>query len=301
MQIEVKRTFIEIVDKEAFKFTKRRDSAPALLTGMVAMPVTSFKSHNFLQRACNQLEKDLNEDHTISVQPKTTVIIRNVPPAYNRDMLLELLDGEGFACKYNFVYLPIKIKWNNAFGYAFVNFCTEAIATDFLHHFTNFNRWGVPHNKVADVDWTREHQGLENQVERYRDSPMMQLESPDEMKPIVLQDGKRVPFPESRRLVRAESKSSSKSTCVSWSDSVSSNVDGPETLAVDRKKQRNHTWGHFENGVVETYSPRSCTLSTSELSDGSEEQHKIRAQKKVERSVKRIKSKLLKLGYSPNL
>merc|ERR1712048_1058462 len=125
----------------------------------------------------------------------TTVILRNIPPSYTRWMLLQLLDAEGFARLYNFVYLPIKIKFNKAFGYAFINFLNQTLAELFLTHFANFSRWTVHNDKSAEVGWSKGFQGLEAQVERYRDSPMMKLGSPDEMKPILLKDGVRIPFP----------------------------------------------------------------------------------------------------------
>merc|ERR1712048_561696 len=82
-----------------------------------------------------------SEDDESSTTPMTTAIIRNIPPSYTRSMLLDLLDREGFACQYDFVYLPIKIKWNKAFGYAFINMVTHSVAQRFLGHFANFDRW----------------------------------------------------------------------------------------------------------------------------------------------------------------
>merc|ERR1711933_515852 len=106
----------------------------------------------------------VDENHHDNIMmPKTTVILRNIPAAYTRLMLVDLLDSEGFARQYDFVYLPINIKWNNAFGYAFINFLNQTLAELFLRHFTNFSRWAVPHNKNAEVDWSKGYQGLEAQ------------------------------------------------------------------------------------------------------------------------------------------
>jgi len=181
-------------------------------------------------------------------------------------------DDEGFACLYDFVYLPIKIKWNKAFGYAFINFVSESAGERFVEHFTNFSCWGVPHDKLAEVDWSKDHQGLEAQVQRYRDSPMMQVSSPDDMKPITLKAGTRVPFPEPTKVL-VESKS-----------------------YLEGKKQRSQTWGHSVRWNDET-----CLIQESSLPASSEDQSHLRAHKKAERSVKRIKSKLVKLGHDPNI
>merc|ERR1712048_414076 len=116
--------------------------------------------------------------------------------------------------------------------------------------------------------------GLEAQVERYRDSPMMGVNSPDEMKPILLKAGRRVAFPEPTQVL-AESKSN---------------------------KQRSLTCDHFSHGTGEnhmtpTLSSRS-TCAASELSGTDDSESQMRAYKKSQRSMKRIKSKLGKLVYS---
>ena len=40
----------------------------------------------------------------------TTVMLRNLPNDYTREMLLALLDTQGFANSYDFVYMPIDFK-----------------------------------------------------------------------------------------------------------------------------------------------------------------------------------------------
>jgi len=125
----------------------------------------------------------------------TTVIIRNVPQNYTRAMLLELLDREGFSGLYDFVYLPVKFGSSSAFGYALVNLIDHEDAQRFQAHFQSFSSWGVECTNVANVSWSKAHQGLTEHVERYRNSPMMHESMPDECKPIILEKGLRVPFP----------------------------------------------------------------------------------------------------------
>jgi len=190
---------------------------------------------------------------------------------------MDLFDTEGFApCLYDFVYLPIKIKLNKAFGYAFINFVNEVAAERFVKHFTKFSRWGVPHSKCADVDWAKDNQGLEAQVERYRDHPLMAVDSPDEFRPIVLKAGKRVQFPEPTHAL-AEPRSN---------------------------EQRSLTWSHLshgtgDGGITPASSPRSDLAPELHEIDGVQSQ--ITAHKKAKRSAKRIKSKLYQFGYYRNV
>mmetsp|Transcript_106466 Transcript_106466/g.301086 ORF Transcript_106466/g.301086 Transcript_106466/m.301086 type:complete len:283 (+) Transcript_106466:146-994(+) len=126
---------------------------------------------------------------------RTTVMLRNLPEAYNRAMLLEMLDAQGFERCYDFVYLPIDFGSRSSFGYAFVNLATPEDACRFMSHFQGFSHWAVPSDKVAAVNWSGKRQGLQGQVDRYRNSPMMHPSMPDETKPIVLQGGVRAEFP----------------------------------------------------------------------------------------------------------
>lgn len=52
---------------------------------------------------------------------RTTVMLRNLPNNYTREMFLEMLDSEGFRGSYDFVYLPCDFHRKANLGYAFVN------------------------------------------------------------------------------------------------------------------------------------------------------------------------------------
>jgi hypothetical protein len=91
--------------------------------------------------------------------------------------------------------LPIKFRKILAFGYAFINLVSKTQAERFRRHFSSFFKWGMPGGSMAEVEYSKDYQGLEQQVERYRNSPLLSSSAPDEMKPILLSHGVRVPFP----------------------------------------------------------------------------------------------------------
>jgi len=126
----------------------------------------------------------------------TTVMLRNLPNNYNRSMILAMLDKEGFEGKYNFLYLPIDFRTRACMGYAFVNLVDPTYVPDFWAKFSGYSNWVVRSKKLCGVSWSEPHQGLESHVERYRNSPIMHESVPDDYRPIVLQNGVRVAFPE---------------------------------------------------------------------------------------------------------
>lgn len=136
------------------------------------------------------------------VVENTTVMLRNIPNNYNRSMLLKLMDAEGFARQYDFVYLPVDFKSRATLGYAFVNLTSHEAAVAFMKVFRGYSNWVLPSRKVCSVDWSGPHQGLEAHVERYRNSPVMHEVVPDMYKPILFKDGFQVPFPAPTKKLR---------------------------------------------------------------------------------------------------
>lgn len=134
---------------------------------------------------------------------RTTVMIRNLPNQYTRNMVLDLIDTEGFAKLYDFVNLPIDFQSRSSLGYAFVNLVNNDVARSFQLKFDGFSDWIIPSRKVCGVTWSGPHQGLQAHIERYRNSPVMHESVPDHFKPVILKDGQRIPFPPPTRKLRA--------------------------------------------------------------------------------------------------
>jgi len=134
---------------------------------------------------------------------KTSVMLRNVPNNYTREMFLALLDDNGFAGRYDFVYLPCDFRRQANLGYAFVNLVDASAVDDAWAAFHGFLDWALPTQKVCEVSWSGPHQGFKAHVERYRNSPVMHRSVPDAYKPIIFQDGVRQDFPRPTRKIKA--------------------------------------------------------------------------------------------------
>jgi hypothetical protein len=124
---------------------------------------------------------------------RSTLMLRNLPETFTRDALCSLLNAEVGRC-YDFVYVPRNMASGRCIGYAFVSFTRPRHAEESMRRLQGFRSWGVTTDKVLEVVWS-EQQGLEAQIERYRSSPVMHSDVPDEYKPILLKGGVRVSFP----------------------------------------------------------------------------------------------------------
>lgn len=173
--------------------------------------------------SANALPRELLENDIVCDLPpelRTTVMLRNLPNNYTRAMVLQMLDDEGFAAKYNFLYLPIDFHSRACLGYAFINLMEPALVPRFFAKFSGYSKWVLPSRKMCGVSWSGPHQGLMAHAERYRNSPVMHASVPDEYKPVVLQDGVRVAFPPPTKAPRAPRLRHHADTKAHWSTAV---------------------------------------------------------------------------------
>merc|ERR1712046_334102 len=133
----------------------------------------------------------------------TTVMMRNLPVELTRDMLLQLLNDQGFAGEYNFLYMPIDFVKQVGLGYAFLNLVSNDVAPRFWKSFDRFCSWPVCSSKVCRLGWSTPHQGLQKHIERYRNSPLMHKDVPDEIRPVLFENGVRVAFPPPTKALHA--------------------------------------------------------------------------------------------------
>lgn len=134
---------------------------------------------------------------------RTTVMLRNLPNNYTREMFLQMLDEHGLVGKYDFAYLPCDFYRDANLGYAFVNMVDGKAVDELWKIFHGFSDWALPTAKVCEVSWSGPHQGFKAHVERYRNSPVMHRYVPDEYKPVIFKNGVRKPFPRPTKKVKA--------------------------------------------------------------------------------------------------
>merc|ERR1719316_1309649 len=133
----------------------------------------------------------------------TTLMLRNLPNSYTRDMLIKLLDQEGLQGSYDLVFVPVDFRGLASLGYGFVNFTSNENAERAKEKLQGFNSWQVAHsNKVCEVAWGSHLQGLNAHIKHYRNSPVMHKSVPECYKPVLFKGGVRQAFPGPTKQIR---------------------------------------------------------------------------------------------------
>lgn len=129
----------------------------------------------------------------------TTVMFRNIPNKYTREMLVDQLEQD-MKGLFDFLYLPIDFKNKCNVGYAFINFRTVEACDEFVNMFNGVEVRkclpGLNSRKVTEVTPARV-QGFEENVQRLRNSPVMRelVHKPEWMPLIFDYNGEQTPFP----------------------------------------------------------------------------------------------------------
>merc|ERR1719277_1258401 len=96
----------------------------------------------------------------------------------------------------------MNLRNNTNFGYAFVDFDSTKAAQQCREQLEGFTQWGQPSEKALEFAWS-DTQGLDAQIARYRDSPLMHESVNDEMRPALYKNGVRINFPAPTKTIRA--------------------------------------------------------------------------------------------------
>jgi hypothetical protein len=147
-----------------------------------------------------------NEQNLTTTEKKTTVILKNLPPSFSRDIMVELLHSHGFRYTLDFVYFPVNFRKNENFsrGFVFLNFSSAESAAQCKVKFDGFADWGVQTDKICETYYSEMHQGLDAQIQLYRDAAVMHPDIGDEFKPAIFENGVRIAFPPPTKPIRGK-------------------------------------------------------------------------------------------------
>jgi hypothetical protein len=181
--------------------TTRRPSSPSAAIDLkVEEPAAASRPD---AQDSQDAQDDVVDETPGTPVPRTTVMLRNLPEGFSRDMVTDMMKSEGFDTKVDFVYVPMNFRNKASFGYAFVNLVSTEAADACREKFEGFKNWPVPSKKVCEVSWSDMNQGLEAHIERYRNSPVMHVSVADEFKPAMFSNGVRASFPPPTKALRA--------------------------------------------------------------------------------------------------
>jgi len=140
---------------------------------------------------------------TCSQDSQTTLIIRNIARHCTRKMLLDFMDRQGFHREYNLVYLPMRFADSGNFCYAFVNFVSESMAMKFQETLNGCDDEDIFGENCAEISWSQ-CQGLDANIEKFRNSSAMHPSVDDECRPLLLKNGKVVAFPQPTQKIKQD-------------------------------------------------------------------------------------------------
>ena len=124
----------------------------------------SFSKHD------DKSEFDISINN-IYKEKKTTLMIRNIPNKYTKELMLETID-EDFRDTYDFFYLPIDFNNNCNVGYAFINFKELKHIEPFYKKF-NGKKWPIFNSeKVCSIKYAR-IQGKNECSKHFKGSSLM--------------------------------------------------------------------------------------------------------------------------------
>jgi len=180
---------------------KKKAAAAAAAATEEAGSKEALASAGGLENGCEAVpeKKELKGDITDTPSIYTTVMLRNIPNKYTREMLVQQLSVE-FKGLFDFMYLPIDFKNKCNVGYSFINFRTTDACDEFVRQFHGVDVRkclpGLNSKKIVEVTPARV-QGLIENVKRLRNSPVMnQLQDHPEWMPLLFnEDGVEEPFP----------------------------------------------------------------------------------------------------------
>jgi len=116
-----------------------------------------------------------------------------------------VLNSHGFEGSYDFFYSPCDLNTCALVGYAIINFVSADAASRFFKEFTGFAKWdhsGCACGERPSIVTWNDLQGTKSLVDKYRNGAVMHPAVKDCCKPIVFENGYKIPFPLPTQRVR---------------------------------------------------------------------------------------------------
>lgn len=132
---------------------------------------------------------------------RTTVVVHNFPKTWLREDVQKAVHA-AVGARYDFIYVPTEFQSGTSLGYAFLNFCESKDARHFMES-THGREWGTASQRSATltVSWGL-NQGLEANIDLYRNSSVMSPSVDLRFKPAIYADGQMQPFPAPTKRIR---------------------------------------------------------------------------------------------------
>eukprot|EP00397_Hematodinium_sp_SG-2012_P018703 GEMP01019171.1.p1 GENE.GEMP01019171.1~~GEMP01019171.1.p1 ORF type:complete len:407 (+),score=65.49 GEMP01019171.1:1144-2364(+) len=154
--------------------------------------------------------------NVVDLGDATTIMLRNIPNRYTREMLLAEFHMNEVLESIDFFYLPIDLRFRRNVGYCFLNLVSCDAVHEFASIFDNAKLTQVPNSKSCLISRAK-IQGKDANIEQYRNSAVITMH--EKFHPILFENGQRISFPpptKSKAELRAQqSEKTSVSTRVS--------------------------------------------------------------------------------------
>ena len=126
----------------------------------------SFNSKIIVVEPKEDFEPNVDIDKILSLKDnRTTIMIKNIPNKFSRDLLLSTID-QNFKGSYDLFIMPTDGNKNKNFGYSFINF-TSSYFIPFFYYMFNNKKWSNTNSqKICEITYSKV-QGRENLISHY--------------------------------------------------------------------------------------------------------------------------------------
>jgi hypothetical protein len=170
-------------------------TSPSLATEAWTTSAQAFATPQIQSQGLQKMGTDPQAE--LLTLAKTTLMVRNLPPSLSQPGLVQHFIEAGYGGLFDFVYMPMNFRGEGNFGYAFINFASHEVAAHVMMQMQPHDEDGE--GTTSSDRWTSAWsscQGLSDNVERYRNSPLMHELVPKDCKPALYDMvGNQVAFP----------------------------------------------------------------------------------------------------------